>query len=63
MNGRLIAKLRQLASHREASVALLLVLVTLFMSFASEFFLTQRNRCCQRNLGCRGAGWVTSLLG
>jgi ribose transport system permease protein len=43
MNGRLIAKLRQLASHREASVALLLVLVILFMSFSSEFFLTQRN--------------------
>ncbi len=43
MNGRFITRLRQLASHREASVALLLVLVILFMTFASEYFLTQRN--------------------
>jgi len=43
MNGRPITRLSQLASHREASVALLLVLVIVFMSFASEYFLTQRN--------------------
>ncbi len=32
-----------LFSRREASVALILLLVIIFMSFANEFFLTQRN--------------------
>lgn len=36
-------RLLRLASHREASVALLLVLIIIFMSMANEYFLTGRN--------------------
>lgn len=36
-------RLRSLAGHREASVALFLVLIIIFMALANEYFLTGRN--------------------
>ncbi|MEK6216025.1 MAG: hypothetical protein N2B03_02270 [Boseongicola sp.] len=47
-------------SHREASVALLLVLVVIFMTFANEFFLTPRNLL---NIGRQAAVVAIVALG